>query len=146
MKLRFAQAEVVAVLVQSVITPAIAETESVHDSSKKSRRPSRAVALFRLHKHGRRSGVLLDVVDVVTEALESDEIMDVLPDHTRHRDFCHHPEQHDLLSGGYVHVLVSAISVTAAGKNERRSRCAVWSSNSCLYKPSTAIRSSCLPR
>ena len=66
--------------------------------------------------------MLLDVIGVVTEPLKPHEIMDVLPDHTRHRDFCHHAEQHDLLSAGYVHVLVSANSVTAAGKNERRSR------------------------
>ena len=83
----------------------MAQIEPFHHPAEERRRLRGAIALLRLHEHGRRPRVLLDVINIVTEALKTDEIMDILPDHSGNRHFRHHPEQDDFLPGGNVHAL-----------------------------------------
>ena len=51
------------------------------------------------HQHRRRAGVGLDVVGLVAEALEAEQVVEVLPDDAGHRHLGHHPQQDDLRSG-----------------------------------------------
>src|SRR5207247_4016066 len=147
---RLAHAVAAAVVVERVVGPASGETKAARDAIDERRRATRPVVLLALHEHRRSSGVRLDVVHVVSEALKPDQIMHRLPDHAGDGHLGHHAQHDDLVPVHYVHGAAPSSSASAsppasssASGSSPRPRCM---SCSCRYRPPRASSSSCVPR
>ena len=83
--------------------PAVTHIEELHDISDKGRSHGRAVILCTLHKHRGRTGVRLDVVHVVTQALKANQVLHRDKDDAGDRHLAHRAQHNNFLLVGKVH-------------------------------------------
>ena len=109
--LGFGHAVVPAVGVKGMERPALAQIKTLHDAGDEISRPFRAIFLGLTHQHpGWLDAVCLDVINLKSQALKANQVLNRQPDSACHGNVAHHAQQNDFLFGNYDH----ACSLSAA--------------------------------
>src|SRR5690348_4381604 len=88
-----------------------------------------AVVRFALHQFAGRTPMRLDIVDLETQSLKSEQIMHRLPGNTGHREMAQKTEQYNLVAADDIHASCSEFG--APGLSRLR-LVAICASSSCL--------------